>query len=425
MTELMFSSILRGIVSNLMIALLIFSLARPKYGRRVMFSVIAASVLLDVGVNIYFYINGDYSALAKFDFFKLLILWILLKPLFRDSFMQWSFTFLTTMNIEIIIIVLSYRLRVFFPYPMYTHTLIRLCLFLLVIWTFRRFLRPYYRKVVENWSSVFYLVAAIFLNFSYYIFAGGGMIDNMNRQLTPLLLLIILGVTAYAAIFAFLKKISSESTLREESLVASMQQKILKTELQQYQEFISEAKQNRHDLRHHNTIIAEYLTAGDLEGAMGYLNQYNNSIAETSLQMYCENPTVNMLLRVYNRRASESGVRFEIFAQIPEVMPLTDTELGTLLSNLLENAIEACEKCEEGDQSLVFVAKTVDDNLELELQNSVCGTVNFVDGLPISTKNGGGTGTKSIRRIVEKYDGMLRFQQKEQTFVTQVLLPVK
>lgn len=424
MTEWMFASILRGLLSNLMIVLLIFSLARPKYGKRVMFLVIAASVLFDVGVNIYFYLIGDLSAIAKFDFFKLLILWLLFRPLFLDSFMQWSFTFLTAMNIEIMIVILSYRLRVFFPYPMYTHTLIRLVLFLLVIWGFHRFLRPYYRQVVENWNIVFGLVAAIFFNFSYYIFSGGGMIQNMDHHVTPLLLLIVLMISAYTAIFFFLNKISSVYILREENLIASMQQKHLKNELLLYKDLIDNARQGRHDLHHHNMILSEYLAADDLPGARRYLAQFDESIAAAALPMFCENLTANVVLRLYSRRAKENAVRFDVFAQIPEELSLPDPEMGTLLGNLLENALEACSKCEGEGRFLTLKAQVKDHSLEIEMRNSLCETVIFDDDLPRSTKQGGGTGTLSIQHIVERHSGMLRFQQEGETFVTQILLPV-
>ena len=354
MSEIMLANLLRGIVSSTMNAILIFTLARPKFSKRTMIISTTFIIMFDIVTSAYFYSKGSYSELAKFDYFMFFIVFAIFKPFFYDNFMQWSFTFITALNIFIVITVLSFRLYVFFPFPMYAHTLIRFILYIFVIFLFKKYLRPYYLKAVENWNIIFYLVAAIFLNFGYYIFADDGLVKNMKEKITPLLLLVILVVIVYAVIFVLLKKISLEYDLREENLVSSMQQKHLRNELLLYNDFITDAKQNRHDLRHHNTILSEYLAYNDIDGAKNYLRQYNNSISVISIHNYCENLTANILLRFYSRLSEKNSVRFEVFAQIPQDLPLSDPELGTLLSNMLENAFEACDKCDEDERYILF-----------------------------------------------------------------------
>lgn len=426
MSELMVADVLRNVVTSILNLVLIFTLARPKYGKRVMRITIVALILLQLGGGLIFYTTGNYSGLAKFNFISFFMAFFLLKPLFQGNLFQWWFTILTDLNVDIVIVVISYRLYAFFPYPMFANTVLRLGLFLFVILLFRRYLLPYYWEALEKGSITIYLAIAILINLSYYIFADGGFLPNMSEKMIPLMLLIALAMTAYAVMFAFLKKINSEYTLREDNLILDMQQKHLKHEMMIYSDLINDTKEHRHDLRHHNTILAEYLSAGDIEGASHYLQKYNSSIAEASMQTYCENITANILIRANSRRAHELGVRYEAFAQIPEALPLSDPELGTLLANMLENAIEACEKCDQNDRFLLLTAKTEDGSLSIELTNSMNGMVTFVDGLPISTKEGGtGIGTNSIRNLVKKHEGMVRFQQKDQTFITQVLLPLK
>lgn len=75
-----------------------------------------------------------------------------------------------------------------------------------------------------------------------------------------------------------------------------------------------------------------------------------------------------------------------------------------------------------------FVALTVlveDGSLRLELRNSVSvQTVFDRAGLPLTTKTSGGTGTRSVATIVQRYNGMLRFAQEGDLFVTQMILPL-
>ena len=102
---------------------------------------------------------------------------------------------------------------------------------------------------------------------------------------------------------------------------------------------------------------------------------------------------------------------------------MSNPEFGALLTNLLENAIEACQKVEPSKREIIVLAQSDEDGIRMEVSNRVSGTVSFDNGFPKSNKVGGGTGTKSIAHIVHKYEGMLRFKQDKDTFITQIVLP--
>lgn len=109
-------------------------------------------------------------------------------------------------------------------------------------------------------------------------------------------------------------------------------------------------------------------------------------------------------------------------AEIPEALPLEQPEIGALLSNLLENAMEACEK-QSVSPHIRLTALWEENGLQLEVRNSVDGEVVFENSFPKSTKAAGVTGTKSIAVLVNKYHGLLRFKQENEEFVVQILIP--
>lgn len=199
---------------------------------------------------------------------------------------------------------------------------------------------------------------------------------------------------------------------------------LLEAEISSYQEYLYAAKQSRHDLRHHNAVIADYIQSGETEQALQYLQINENELASTALEQLSKHPTANAVLRIYSRQAQANGIPFAVSVDLPEELPLTPSELGALLSNLLENALEACRKVDPMKRQLAFHTQTDDSGLRLELCNSVSGTVAFEGNFPLSTKIGGGTGTRSIAHIVQKYGGMLRFKQEGDQFFTQILLPL-
>lgn len=423
MTELL-PDFLRAIVSTTMNVLLMLSLLQPKYGKKVtrlaMFGILAA----DLGTAVYCYLSGNLTLLAKIDMVLFAVLCFAVKPLFKDTFMQWLFSYITIQNISDIVIILSFILSRQLPYPPYANVAIRLVLFLMFYWLLRYYVRPLYRQVVEHWNVFFYVALAVYSTYTYVVVTSDDIVVTLTTQAILLLFITAIAVAAYISVFHSLKTLSKEHILREEKLHSDSRQELLQTELSAQEAFVELARRNRHDLRHHNALLADYLERGDVEGAKEYLLQHEAYITETALKQYCKNPVANAVLRLYSRRAEGNGIPLIAETDVPEKLPLTAPETGELFSNLLENACEACEKMEgEG-----FVALTVlveDGSLRLELRNSVSvQTVFDRAGLPLTTKTSGGTGTRNVATIVQRYNGMLRFAQEGDIFVTQMILPL-
>lgn len=210
------ADLLRGSVSSIMNALLLFVLAKPKYSKHVTICVIACVFLVDILTSIYFYLNNDLTSLAKFDIILFLGLIFFLKPFVKDGIFQWIFNCLTAMNIAVIIVFLSYHLCDFFPYPYYSNSIIRLLLYCLIIGLFRKFVYPFYQQVMENWKVYFLLVMTMFLNFMYYIVSSDDIEEMLTDKFIPLLLLTFMCLLIYITIFYFQQKSIANYILREE-----------------------------------------------------------------------------------------------------------------------------------------------------------------------------------------------------------------
>lgn len=216
------------------------------------------------------------------------------------------------------------------------------------------------------------------------------------------------------------------SNLRQISILSKVELKweLLQAEMNSYHEYIQDTKKSRHDLRHHQTLVLEYLENGDLNAAINYLRMNNKELEKGVLIEFCENPIANTVLRIYERRAKEKNITFVVSGNVPKRLLMTAPEFGGVLGNLFENALEACTKSQNKERHIVFVAGMNQTSLLLELRNTVDGQVVFQDGLPVSNKANGGIGTKSIEDTVQKYEGIVEFNQKESEFITRIILPM-
>jgi len=136
------------------------------------------------------YIYADLTLLSRLSLILLLIMSLLIRPLFKDSFMQWLFSYLTMLNIIMCSTVLSYSISRLMPYPMYSNTLIRVIFISGVIFIIRRYMHPLYRKMVTHWNVFFYMALAIFITFAYYFMAGEDIGMHRGRFLLHYIMIV-------------------------------------------------------------------------------------------------------------------------------------------------------------------------------------------------------------------------------------------
>lgn len=241
--------------------------------------------------------------------------------------------------------------------------------------------------------------------------------SNHPIYITAMMLMVELVYILY--IYTFYRNLRKMSELAK----IKIKSKILESEISSYKEYLQTAKQGRHDMHHHNALLLEYLSGGDVDKAIEYLNISDKHLANSSFKQYCMNVTVNSILRIYDRKAQEKGIEFGVQAEIPYELAIDAPEISILLSNLLENAIEACQNQNIFSYIGVYM-KYEESGLKIEVRNSSEKDITFENGFPKSTKPGGGTGAKSVAAIVNKHKGLLRFKQESNEFVVQILFPI-
>ena len=200
-------------------------------------------------------------------------------------------------------------------------------------------------------------------------------------------------------------------------------EQLLHSELESERQFVEIARQNRHDMRHHIHVLLDFLDKNDVDGGRKYLEQYDSDLETASLPTYCENVVANAFFRRLESLCKKSGITLSVSADIPASLPLSETETCVLLGNIFENAFEASRVCK--DAHIKISAKQSHKKLYLSVRNSVSGTVQFKNDLPVSSSPTSGVGIMSILRALGGCNGMITFAQEGGEFVVQVIVPLE
>ncbi|HOS69140.1 MAG TPA: GHKL domain-containing protein [Bacillota bacterium] len=205
---------------------------------------------------------------------------------------------------------------------------------------------------------------------------------------------------------------------------------MLDTQLRQAQrefESLKQLQQNaaayRHDMRHHLALLQGLAANGLINEINEYLQTAQSGMDAITPIRYCENETVNLILSSFAAKARQAEITLEIDVRLPDLLVFSDTELCSLLSNAMENAIKAAQGIADSSKRIIRLRMYSKNNkLCIDLRNSYHTEPVFHQGLPVSKEQGHGYGTKSMAQIVENHKGIYQFSVKDGWFIFQATI---
>ncbi len=179
----------------------------------------------------------------------------------------------------------------------------------------------------------------------------------------------------------------------------------------------------RHDINNHLYLLGEFEKNGQESERISYLETMKKSIVVAEEIVETGNEQVDAILNYLLEKAQKIGADIDVKMNIPQTAFCSAFDLNILLSNLLNNAIEAMEVCT--DKRLKVVMTLDRGVLYLEIKNSFDGKVNKAGNRYLTRKNnadGHGIGLDNVQEIVDKYGGTCQMIPDEKMFCVKVIL---
>ncbi len=227
-------------------------------------------------------------------------------------------------------------------------------------------------------------------------------------------------------IFCIMKKINKESQNQLRISMLELQLSEQKTMIEETGNISREIKKAEHDLRHHLLSVLGNIENGNTEAARIYLKQLLHDY-ETSIfkYIYIDNSAVNSILNMKISRchANKIDIKTEIESDFSD---FSDIDICVLLANLLDNAIEA--SLNVNFPQITVSIRNEKNYLCIVIRNRIENSVLEENGQLLTTKadkSKHGLGVYSISQIVDKYDGMKTYYEKNGYFVADIWLKKK
>ena len=299
----------------------------------------------------------------------------------------------------------------------YAKVIIRILLYLPIIWAYIRFLRPVIREVPDankkTWYSIL-LVSMLFL-IVFSIFLAIYYMDNDFRAWHSILFAVT--VLIYCSVLWVI--FSTIRYMRKESRMELIEKNVeyLQGQLALARKNELFAKTIRHDFRHHNRNIIAMLKNGKIQEALCYIDQYNESLEAAKPKEFCPHITVNAILSSFYTKAQNDGISVSIAADTQEETVVSDMDWVAILSNILENAINGCKECNSGGEIKVNI-RTVEDKTVIVCSNP-CKPELAIENNMIKNR---GIGIDSMVSAARKYDGDISYKLENGILTVCVIL---
>ena len=255
---------------------------------------------------------------------------------------------------------------------------------------------------ITMFSWLIGLSVLTYVIFSYFF------VDDIMINAFVLVMLTLMFFAVFAITHRIVQLTASELDMER----TKGRERLLESELEAERMFVERAKAIRHDQRHHDRTVLEYLEEGKIDEARRYLGAHDESVVSEGLASWCGNPLVDVQIRIAWRFCSARRIAFSADIRIPEDIGMDDIDFVSVMGNLLENAIQAA--CKTSNSSVSVSSRMTNGKLLLEIRNSFRGDVPIKDG----------TGLESVKHILSRNGGMLEQNEKDGFLVSRVIIPV-
>lgn len=240
--------------------------------------------------------------------------------------------------------------------------------------------------------------------------------------------LLFLGELAAITIYQKYRELQRE---KETYFIEQQQIKAMKTRLEEAENFYGSIRKIRHEMKNHMTNIKGLAAKEQYEEIDRYIEKLDATIEELDYRYTTGNAVTDVIINDKYKKAVKEKITFDVKFDYRNSDIVSVFDMGMILNNLLDNAIEACQKIEREKRYIRLSLKRKDHFLLITVENSFDGILQQAeDGLPQTAKDTElpeilmehGVGLRNVKEIAERYFGAVNIEAKESRFKVTVML---
>ena len=230
-----------------------------------------------------------------------------------------------------------------------------------------------------------------------------------------------IGILLFLIVVMSIYLLLQYSKMKKQKLQMELAQERNLVMMRGYEDMMQNYRNNAiyyHDLKNHMLTLERFLINGEYDKAINYMKTLQATRTEVGAYKWTGIEIVDFILNCKKETAEKKGISFVIDADPLTIEDMEEADLCALFGNLLDNAVEGCER-ENGEREIRISIRKIREMLMIKAVNT-CHTVPpRKDGFFLSSKEDKslhGWGIKSMKMIAEKYGGTMNCEYKNGEF---------
>uniref|UniRef100_UPI004057C1F7 sensor histidine kinase n=1 Tax=Agathobacter sp. TaxID=2021311 RepID=UPI004057C1F7 len=251
------------------------------------------------------------------------------------------------------------------------------------------------------------------------------VLENINQDHVLLYIALGMAVMNINVFYLINDILEREAVINKDRLFREK----IKNETNRYysmSENLEEQRKKAHEFKNHMAYIFALANKEQYQELKEYIMKIDNDLKVSMDMIDTNNAIVNAVLNAKYREAVDRGIVFILKVNDLFQIRLPDVDIVVMLSNLLNNAIEACEVSEEKVIKLKLILE--DGQILLSVKNSMSKSPVKRNGVFLSQKEDAknhGMGVANIVDVVERHGGRHVIDYDDSSFSFTILLDNK
>jgi len=279
-----------------------------------------------------------------------------------------------------------------------------------------------WEKTDNNFIPARYYVGLLFVPIgSIYIAVNEFYSINNMKEVLPSMVTFSILLLFNIIILEIYSKISENFIMEKEKAIYTQQINIMAINTEEQKKVMENFHREKHDWINELIALKNEIEYENKDVVLQNIDriiqncQFGEAISDTG------NKCIDALINVKYTTAKEKGIDFILKIFIPEELPINQCDMGIVLGNILDNAIEATEKCNSSAKKIEIIMGIKKEALVLVVKNPLAGSLKRnKDGKLLSTKEDSkrhGYGINSVIKVARKYNGDVIIEEEGGEFV--------
>lgn len=182
----------------------------------------------------------------------------------------------------------------------------------------------------------------------------------------------------------------------------------------------------RHDIRNQYSYAEILLENGQYDEAKKFFRSIGNDVDVSLAYIDSGNKNIDAIINMEMSKADAYGVKTDVTVVVPPRLPLSDNALCSIISNLIDNAVEACVRFDLKEQGVAVRIYPRQDYLYIGVENTLPPDVDKEKLLSLNTMKpdsaNHGYGTHIVKRLVAQYNGYVTYSVENDKFIAEAMI---